>query len=147
MKKFIISGGSLVIIPNTKIQVSSYNDFLKEIGLKNIQQEIKDSLRITNINFKHPFFKHVFEKSVRNFQYPFSKNNFILKDKNLLPLVSFENEAAFISELNTDKIYWISSALNTKNSNFNASPLIVPVFYNFGKLSLQIGRASCRERV
>lgn len=137
LKNFTTSGGSLVIIPNTTIQTSTYDLFLKELGLKNIHQHVNDSLRITNINFKHPFFNQVFEKSVSNFQYPFSKNNHIINDKNLLPLVSFENEAAFIAEFNAYKIYWVAASLSTINSNFNASPLIVPIFYNFGVMSMK----------
>ena len=45
----------------------------------------------------------------------------------------------FISQIKTSnsKIYWISSSINKNNSNFLNSPLIVPVFYNFGKLSFK----------
>jgi hypothetical protein len=52
-------------------------------------------------------------------------------------LIKFENEANFISQLKTrnNTIYWLASAINTDNSNFKNSPLIVPIFYNFGKYS------------
>ena len=59
--------------------------------------------------------------------------------ENASTIVSFENNTSFISQINNTKstVYWISSSLNRKNSNFVNSPLIVPIFYNFGKLSYQ----------
>jgi len=46
---------------------------------------------------------------------------------------------SFISQIKdaNSKTYWVSSSLNKNNSNFLNSPLIVPVFYNFGKISFQ----------
>jgi hypothetical protein len=38
-------------------------------------------------------------------------------------------------------LFWVSSALNKMNSNFTNSPLIVPVFYNFGKFSAKYPKA------
>ena len=34
-------------------------------------------------------------------------------------------------------VYWVSSSLKKDNSNFINSPLVVPIFYNFGKLSFK----------
>ena len=103
------------------------------------KQQYKDTLRITNIHIKHPFFNNVFEKSIRNFQYPFVKNSYALHSKKATSLLSFENETDFISLINhkNGRIYWVSAALNLQNSNFVNSPLIVPVFYNFGKQHLK----------
>jgi hypothetical protein len=39
--------------------------------------------------------------------------------------------------LQHSKLFWVASSLEKENSNFTNSPLIVPVFYNFGKQSLQ----------
>ena len=50
------------------------------------------------------------------------------------PILQLDNQKAFISEIGTQKgkVYWFSSAIATSNSNFKNSPLIVPIFYNFG---------------
>ncbi|MHB0755789.1 BatA domain-containing protein [Polaribacter sp. M15] len=134
---FSKKGGTVVIIPSLKSDLSSYNKFLNKIGNARIQSKISDSLKITKINFNHPLFKNVFAKKVNNFQYPMVKSYYPILSKKISSIINFENNSSFISQLNNTKVYWVSSALTKENSNFLNSPLIVPVFYNFGKLSFQ----------
>ena len=135
--EFSKKGGNLVIIPNQNSDINSYNSFLGKLNVGNISQKISDTLKITDINFNHPFFKNVFSKKVSNFQYPTINTYYPISAKNSSKIVSFENNSAFISKINASNscIYYLSSAINKNNSNFLNSPLIVPVFYNFGKLS------------
>ncbi|APZ46930.1 hypothetical protein BW723_11825 [Polaribacter reichenbachii] len=137
--EFSKKGGTIVIIPNIKSEVQSYNLFLNKIADSKIKSKISDTLKITNINFNHPLFKNVFSKKVLNFQYPIVKSHYPILSKNKSNIISFENNSSFISELNSskNKVYWVSSSLSKSNSNFLNSPLVVPVFYNFGKLSFQ----------
>ena len=130
-------GKSLVIIPNTNANLISYNSFFNKINIGNISNKVRDSLKITNINFKNPFFKNVFSTNVQNFQYPVVKNYYKSNFNQASTLLSFENQQQFIQQLsiNNGNLYWISSSLNSDNTNFTNSPLVVPVFYNFGKLS------------
>jgi hypothetical protein len=132
-------GGDLVIIPNNKLDVNSYNLFLEKIASSKIESKISDTLKITDINYNHPLFKNVFSKKVSNFQYPTTQSYYPISSKNSSKIVSFENNLSFISQIKdaNSKTYWVSSSLNKNNSNFLNSPLIVPVFYNFGKLSFQ----------
>lgn len=132
-------GGNLVIIPNIKSEIKSYNIFLAKIAGSKINSKVSDTLKITNINFNHPLFKNVFSKKVLNFQYPTTQSHYPISSKKSSKIVSFENNSSFISQIKdaNSRIYLFSSALNKNNSNFLNSPLIVPVFYNFGKLSFQ----------
>jgi len=132
-------GGDLVIIPNSKLDINSYTLFLEKIANSKIESKVSDTLKITDINYNHPLFKNVFSKKVRNFQYPTTQSHYPISSKNSSKIVSFENNQSFISQIKdaNSKIYWVSSSLNKKNSNFLNSPLIVPVFYDFGKLSFQ----------
>jgi len=136
---FSKKGGTIVIIPNSKIELQSYNLFLNAIANANIQSKISDTLKITNINFNHPLFKNVFSKKVNNFQYPIVKSHYPIQSKNNSKIISFEDNTGFISQIKdaNSNIFWVSSSLYKENSNFLNSPLIVPVFYNFGKLSFQ----------
>lgn len=136
---FSEKGGSLVLIPNSKLDTQSYNLFLNKIANSKIQSKISDTLKITNINFNHPLFKNVFSKKVNNFQYPIVESYYPISSKNLSNIITFENNTPFISQIKSSKskTYWVSSSLSKNNSNFLNSPLIVPVFYNFGKLSFQ----------
>ncbi|KGL62889.1 BatA domain-containing protein [Polaribacter sp. Hel1_85] len=137
--EFSKNGGNLVIIPNENLDIISYNSFLKKLNAGKIQAKKIDTLKITNINYTHPLFQNVFSKKVTNFQYPIVKNHYPISSKNASNIVSFENNTSFISQIKNKEsnVYWISSSLDRKNSNFINSPLIVPVFYNFGKLSFK----------
>jgi len=133
----ISNGTNLVIIPNTNINITSYNMLFRKLNVGAINSKIENELTITDINFSHPFFQNVFEKQVKNFQYPKVNNYYQSTLKNSSSLIKFENETNFISRLGAknNTIYWLASAINTDNSNFKNSPLIVPIFYNFGKYS------------
>ncbi|PQJ72251.1 BatA domain-containing protein [Polaribacter butkevichii] len=137
--EFSKNGGSVVIIPNQNLNIDSYNSLLQKLNSGKITSKKTDTLKITNINYKHPIFKNVFSKKVTNFQNPTVQNYFSISSKNRSTIISFENNIPFISQITNNKnnLYWIASSLDKKNSNFINSPLIVPVFYNFGKWSFR----------
>ncbi len=136
---FSENGGHLVIIPNSNSQIKSYNTLFRNLNIGKINSKKKDSLKITKIHYKHPFFKDVFSKNSTNFQSPFVTSYFSTTFKNNTTILSFQNNKAFIKQINNKygKTYWFSSPISLKTSNFSNSPLIVPIFYNFGKYSLQ----------
>ncbi len=140
LKEFVTSGGSLVVIPSNKIDLGNYNQFFNSINIGNISAKKTNENKITNINFSHPILAKVFEKKIKNFQYPNVKSNYAANFKNSSSILKFDNQQAFISQIKTGKgkIYYLTSAINNKNSNFKNSPLIVPIFYNFGKQSFNI---------
>jgi hypothetical protein len=138
--EFSKNGGHLVIIPSEVSDISSYNTLLSKLKAGKITTQRNDLLKITNINYKHPLFKNVFSKKVTNFQYPNVKSYYPILSIKSSTIVNFENNSPFISQINipnSGTVYWFSSAINKNNSNFLNSPLIVPVFYNFGKLSFK----------
>ena len=79
---------------------------------------------------------------MRNFQYPFVITTFNTALKNASTIVSFENKKGFIQKVNlaNSSVFWVASPLKKQFSNFTNSPLIVPVFYNIGKQSLQLSK-------
>jgi hypothetical protein len=139
LKEHLSTDGSIAIIPAKEINRQSYNSFFKQVAVGKITEKRNDSLKITDIHFKNPFFKNVFTKSIQNFQYPYVKTSYRGTFKTTEAIIGFENQQDFINQLPTKKggIYWISAPLNTTNSNFINSPLVVPVFYNFGKRSIK----------
>jgi hypothetical protein len=137
LTKHLDNGKSIVVIPNSTSNRNSYNTFFKTINIGNVSNLRKDSAKITEINFKHPFLKNVFSKSIDNFQYPSTSNFFSANFKNSTSIIKYDNKRSFLSSINSKngKVYWFSNALNNQISNFTNSPLVVPVFYNFGKMS------------
>ena len=138
---FTKNGGDLVVIPSRNSSIPVYNQFFKKLGVRGtILSQQTDSLKVTSINFKHPIFRNVFEKNVRNFQYPSVVSSYHSSFNEASTVLSFENKKDFISQLSlsNSKLFWLASPLHKKYSNFINSPLIVPIFYNIGKQSLQL---------
>ncbi|AXG71630.1 hypothetical protein KORDIASMS9_03887 [Kordia sp. SMS9] len=135
LRSFKQNGGSLVIIPAKESNLASYNELLKTNGFSFLQ-EVKDTneKKITKINFSHPLFTNVFEKEVTNFQYP--KVNQYYGLVTTAAILRFENNLPFLIENN--ETYIFTAPINTENSNFKNSPLIVPILYNIGKNSLRL---------
>ncbi|MDE0536080.1 BatA domain-containing protein [Tenacibaculum sp. L6] len=140
LESYVENGGNIIVIPNKNTTVTSYNNLFNKLNIGRLLSQKNDSLKITDINYNHPLLENVFEKKVTNFQYPFVKTSFSSTFKNASNLVSFENRQGFIQQIRLPKasLYWIAAPLQKENSNFINSPLIVPVFYNIGKQSLQL---------
>ncbi|OSY87703.1 hypothetical protein WH52_09745 [Tenacibaculum holothuriorum] len=136
---FSNNSGNIILIPNKESNTNSYNALFGKLNIGNISKKKTDSLKITNINYKHPFFSNVFEKRVRNFQYPNSLIQYPTSFRKESSLIQFENNQAFLKEakLPSARLFWFASPLDKTSSNFTNSPLIVPVFYTIGLQSLK----------
>jgi len=133
LKSFVEKGGNLVLIPSAKASTTNLNQFLKIFG--NIQfksLENKEKL-VTKINFNHPLFSGVFENKINNFQYPKTKTSFGITGSNPAVLY-YEDQTSFLTSINNpiSSVYVFAAPINLENSNFQQSPLIVPVFYKMG---------------
>ncbi|MBK0370010.1 vWA domain-containing protein [Flavobacterium agrisoli] len=139
LKSFVNKGGNLIVIPSEKIGIQNLNSFLGNFGKMQFKTANSSEKLITKINFDHPLFKGVFESKIANFQYPKTKLTYTVQ--NPYPSVlRFEDQTSFltiIQKANTNLAVF-TAPINTKNANFQQSPLIVPVFYQlaqFGKKS------------
>ena len=140
LKSFVEKGGNVVVIPNAESALTNMNGFLATIG--GIQYKALGSAEkmITKINFSHPLFSSVFEKKVTNFQYPKTKVSFEIS--NSAPMVlGYSDQSAFLSAIQNGiaSVYVFAAPINTSNSNFQNSPIIVPTFYNMGQNAQKAG--------
>ena len=159
LDNFTKNGGDLLIIPNKNNTVDELNSIFKQLRIGQLIHRQTDSLQVTKIHFSHPILRNVFDKKVSNFQYPIVTTYFKSALLNSQPILSFENQDSFISQIKKQKgnIFWIAAPLDSKSSNFTKAPLIVPILYNIGKhsllqtqLSYRIGqenRISIREKL
>lgn len=133
LKKFIDKGGSLVVIPSEKNEISNLNSFLNNFGGIQFTQLLNQEKKITKINFGNPLFSNVFEKKISNFQYPNVKQSFSIKSS-VSQAISYEDQTGFLNTIykNSGTVYVFSAPINKENSNFQNSPLIVPTFYKMG---------------
>lgn len=135
LKGFTNEGGYLIIIPSKDSNTSTYNALLS--NYQTILNDLVESeKRITSINYSHPLFNNgVFEKQVKNFQYPKVKSYYSMSSTGGSSVLKYEDGNPFLIQNNNT--YLFSASIETANSNFTNSPLIVPTLYNIGKSSLK----------
>jgi hypothetical protein len=130
LKSFVEKGGNLILIPSSKNTIENLNLFLNIFGAIQFKSlENKEKL-ITKINFNNPLFTGVFENKIDNFQYPKTKNSFGISTT-APAVLNYEDQSAFLTSINNTvgSVCVFAAPLNSENSNFQQSPLIVPIFY------------------
>jgi hypothetical protein len=135
LQNFTNNGGNVLIIPAIKANINSYNQCLSGIGNATLSNETIADKNITSINYSHPVFNAVFDKQVSNFQYPIVHNYYNINAPESA-ILSFEDNKPFLVQ--TANTFVFAASLNSQNSNFIDSPLIVPTIYNIGRQSLKL---------
>ena len=140
LKSFVKKGGNLVVIPSQEGNATSMNSFLSNFGALHLNTIGNTEKKVTKINFNHPLFSAVFEKKIDNFQYPTTKNSFVL-NSNSPSILTYDDQSSFLTSVQSDiaSVYVFAAPINKLNSNFQNSPLIVPTFYNMAQNSQKTG--------
>lgn len=140
LKAFVSKGGNLVIIPSEKSSVSNLNSFLGNFGKVQFNNLKTENRLITKINFDHPLFSGVFENKITNFQYPKTNSSFDISSP-YPAVLSYEDQGPFVTAVQnpTAGITVFSAPINSVNSNFQQSPLIVPLFYKIAQNNQKTG--------
>ena len=130
LKSFVEKGGNLIVIPSAISSIKNLNSFVSNFGKLTIKSLENREKLITKINFNHPIFNSVFENKVTNFQYPKTKNSFVLSSASPAAL-SYEDQSVFLTSIanSVAAVAVFAAPINIENSNFQQSPLIVPTFY------------------
>lgn len=135
LQSFSKAGGSVLIIPSKNSDLTTYNKFLGAMQLGQLSERRDQEKKITKILFSHPLFSEVFEKEVRNFQYP-KVNSYFDVANSATPALLFEDNRPFL--IQSEKNYLFTAPIDENNSNFLNSPLVVPSIYNMGLQSLPL---------
>ncbi|WP_431157884.1 BatA domain-containing protein [Winogradskyella poriferorum] len=128
-------GGYILTIPSGKTNLNTYNELFNKLNLSILNTPIVLNKRVTSINYDHPILKNAFYTRVTNFQYPRVDQSYKFSS-NSNSILAFEDGSVFLQGDNGS--YAFASPINSENSNFKNSPLIVPVLYNIGKQSLKL---------
>jgi hypothetical protein len=140
LKSFVNKGGNLIVIPSKEGNLSTLNAFLGNFGAVQIKEGTNTEKKVTKINFNHPVFSSVFEKKVDNFQFPSTKTSFVLNTSSPA-ILSYDDQSAFLTSVANplSSVYVFAAPINKANSNFQNSPLIVPLFYNMAQNTMKTG--------
>jgi hypothetical protein len=130
LKSFVEKGGHVILIPSEQNEIGNLNAFLNTFGGIQFTDLENHEKKITKINFSNPIFSNVFERTISNFQYPTIAQSFAVKSTHPQAL-SYEDQQPFLTTIhkNIGAVFVFSAPVNTSNSNFQNSPLIVPTFY------------------
>jgi Aerotolerance regulator N-terminal len=135
LKSFVEKGGNLIFIPSTACSLENNNAFLRNFGSAQYTalQSNTEKL-ITKINFSHPVFEGVFQKTTDNFQYPNCKSAFVFQSA-FAPILSFQDQTPFLLAIENPiaSVYVFAAPINKSSSNFQNAPLIVPTFFNMAQ--------------
>lgn len=134
LKTFISNGGYVVVVPSETSEIDSYNSFLSEYALQ-MNAKIDTEKRVAQIQYAHPIYNNVFDRQVSNFQYPKVSSYFPVSSIGNSEPLQFEDSKPFLIQNN--QLFLFTAPLNTDNSSFSNSPLIVPTFYNIARQSLK----------
>jgi len=140
LKSFVNKGGNLIVIPSKEGNLSTLNAFLGNFGAIQLKEGTNAEKKVTKINFNHPVFSSVFEKKVDNFQFPSTKTSFVLNTSSPA-ILSYDDQSAFLTSVANplSSVYVFAAPINKPNSNFQNSPLIVPLFYNMAQNTMKTG--------
>jgi hypothetical protein len=140
LKAFVSKGGNLVIIPSEKSSITNLNAFLGNFGKIQFKSIEIGSKLITKINFDHPLFSGVFENKITNFQYPKTAKSFSVSSP-YPAVLSYDDQTPFVTAIQSpvSGITIFTAPINSANSNFQQSPLIVPLFYKMGQNNQKTG--------
>lgn len=144
LNEYTEKGGVLIIIPSANVNINSYNTLLSSLNFGKIQEKKEKEQLITSINFQHLLFKKVFERKIKNFEYPKTKITYKTSLNDATSVLKLDSNEPFIasSKHKNSLVYWFASPLQNNITNFTQSPLIVPVFYNMATQQFNTSKIS-----
>ena len=122
LKSFVEKGGNLIVIPSAISSITNLNSFVSNFGKLTIKSLENREKLITKINFNHPIFNSVFENKVTNFQYPKTKNSFVLSSASPAAL-SYEDQSVFLTSIaNSVAAVAVLPLLSTSKIQISSNP-------------------------
>ncbi|TVZ51470.1 BatA domain-containing protein [Dokdonia sp. Hel_I_53] len=134
LKAFAKAGNIVTVILSPQSNSSNISQQLPRLGDFNALDVYSNKRLVTNINYNHPIYSNVFDSRIKNFQYPSLSSSYRVQGGDAV--LKYDDGGNFITESNG--IYVVTGGIDTGNSNFKNSPLIVPTFYNMARQSLDL---------
>ncbi len=129
LQQFVKDGGRILLIPSIEGKYEDYNTILGLSLYSPKTSQSNSSTTISKVHVGHPIFNEVFESEVNNFQYPTYTSNVTIMP--ILGRILSDAEGQPFA-VGSEQLLCLAGPLSGEYSNFTSSPLIVPIFYNFG---------------
>jgi hypothetical protein len=140
LKKFILSGGSVLVFPAQNCDKESYNSFFAQLNVATFVQADTAKSKIENKNLPKALYEGVFEKTPENMDMPLVNYHYTTQSNSRSGeeiLLRLLNGQSFLSLYNKGKgrLYVCSAPLNEKSSSFAKHALFVPTLIKIAILS------------
>ena len=142
LQKFVSNGGSVVIFPNKKSDITAYNTSFQNLQLPQIIKLDTTNIKTQSINFEQGLYEGVFDKIDQRMDLPKVFEHFEFTkttNSNSQGLVLLQN-GQFLVSLNTlgnGKVYLFSIPSDETSSNLLKHALFVPTLIKMSILSLK----------
>ncbi len=134
MEEVVARGGSVLVIPNEKIDLAFFNAWMNNYSLPNATKEMpiegKKLEEMALLDYQNPFFQNVFDEELNQMRMP-KANPLLFIPSNTSSLLRFHSRKSFINsyDVKKGKIYICSSPLEDEYTNFHKHALFVPIMY------------------
>ncbi len=135
LSSFVKEGGSLFIIPSSKIDKEAYYNFFNLLQLDQLGSYHEEEISLSQLNTQAELYQDVFKDKVEHLKLPSVKgywNIQELQSTNKHQLLRLSNGNAYLNEYKVDKgkVFLIASGLSADESNFSRHAIFVPTLYN-----------------
>ena len=132
--KFVKQGGSIFIVPSSKLNGINFNRMLSQLNLPLFSDLDTSRSRMKEIDFQMPFYNGVFDKKDERMNVPMVLSHYPLLKSNRTDfesILKLQNGDDFLGVSSSDggECYLMSSALDNNASNFGKHALFVPSVY------------------
>ena len=140
LKRFMSIGGSVLVFPNSEIDLNSYKEFLLTANANYFERLDTVATKVDRINLEHEIYKDVFDKknlNITNLNLPLVNKHYRISKStrsNEEYLLKLQNDDVFFSKYDVDKgkLYLSSVSLQAGFSNFPKHAIFVPTLYKIG---------------
>ncbi len=152
LEQYLEGGGVLMIFPNAKADIQSYNKFFNTIKASSITGIGDEEMPVTYLNREHELFRDVFEEIPRNISLPSAKLWYRFQrqvQSSGQTLLGLRDGSAFVNRFDAGrgKVYVCASPLDAQYTDFPMHALFVPMLYKMalsggfsGKTSYVLGK-------
>ena len=128
--KYLSSGGNVLVFPGEKLKINSFNEFLLSINAGRLQKLDTTSTKVSYLNYQHPLYKNVFEKTPKNIDLPKVYKSYRLSVSSrskVEKIMKLQTGNDFLAKFNYKKgnVYLFTVPLNSEFSNLTNHSIFV----------------------
>jgi hypothetical protein len=138
LEDFLKGGGSLCVFPGTKIDASSYANFLTKINAPTLGALNASAQKISKIAYEDPFFKGMFDQKPAKLNLPAQTKLYSLNKRfsNFLNLIELENGGSLLFKtLKPYNCFVFTSSLADDFGNFKSNALFSSILLRMAETS------------